>query len=570
MAYKDHSIKDIVKKISDNEVYLPAIQRKFVWSYEQIERLFDSIMLGYPIGTFLFWSLEKSAADRYTFYTFLRHFHERDNTLNEKAPTPNMKENIIGVLDGQQRLSSLYLALQGSYAYKKPRARWDNDEAFPIRELYFNLLKDTKDSHDDVTYSFKFLTEEESKVKDDNVLWFPVKTSLTWDDADDPMDYVTTNNLFKNVSVIKNLSKLWQRITIDKVINYFEVKNNDLDEILDIFIRVNSGGTVLSKSDLLFSTIIANWESGREKIENLIISINKKGPGFNFDTDFVMRACLVLMDSSVLFNIKNFKPETVHKIKNDWKKIEESIIVVVDFLVKCGFSKETLISKNAIIPIIYFVYKDGTWNEGNQKEFQKYLIVSLIKQIFGGKGDQVLESIRGFLRQRNNINNEFILKSTNFIFNDFKSIKLPADKNFRVDDDDLEEIFTTKKGAYSFMTLSILYPQLKFDQVQFHQDHIHPSASFNSNEFQKIGLTVEEGSRWLEIKDTLPNLQLLEGSENQSKKDTSFEIWFSKLKRTDDYKNTHYIPNTDLQFENFTEFYKQRKEILRSKLKTFF
>lgn len=81
MSYKAISIKEIVSMISNNEVYLPAIQRKFVWSHEQIERLFDSIMLGYPIGTFLFWTVKKEKVNDYKFYKFIQDYHERDKCL---------------------------------------------------------------------------------------------------------------------------------------------------------------------------------------------------------------------------------------------------------------------------------------------------------------------------------------------------------------------------------------------------------------------------------------------------------------------------------------------------------
>lgn len=98
-----------------------------------------------------------------------------------------MKENIIGVLDGQQRLSSLYLALQGTYSYMTPRARWDNDEAFPNRELYFNILKNSKNENDSVTYSFKLLTISEKEKE--NEFCVPVKIALLWKGANDPINY---------------------------------------------------------------------------------------------------------------------------------------------------------------------------------------------------------------------------------------------------------------------------------------------------------------------------------------------------------------------------------------------
>ena len=107
--YYEETISDVIKRIDSNQLFLPALQRKFVWKTEQIEGLFDSIMQGYPIGTFLFWELnDKNAIQNYLFYEFVDHYHQR-NTRNEEAKLPG-RNKIISVLDGQQRLTSLNIA----------------------------------------------------------------------------------------------------------------------------------------------------------------------------------------------------------------------------------------------------------------------------------------------------------------------------------------------------------------------------------------------------------------------------------------------------------------------------
>lgn len=113
MSYNKMKIIDVLEKIRSNSMYLPAIQRKFVWETDKIETLFDSLMRNFPIGTFLFWKVERPELDNYVFYKFLQNYHERDKWFNEKAPAPEIRDEILGVLDGQQRLSSLYIALQG-------------------------------------------------------------------------------------------------------------------------------------------------------------------------------------------------------------------------------------------------------------------------------------------------------------------------------------------------------------------------------------------------------------------------------------------------------------------------
>ena len=79
MAYSSLSIQQLITDITDNKYFLPAIQRKFVWGEEKICKLFNSIMRDYPIGTFLFWELSAEKANEYTFYEFLKNYHERDS-----------------------------------------------------------------------------------------------------------------------------------------------------------------------------------------------------------------------------------------------------------------------------------------------------------------------------------------------------------------------------------------------------------------------------------------------------------------------------------------------------------
>jgi uncharacterized protein with ParB-like and HNH nuclease domain len=139
--------------IGSNKLYLPAIQRKFVWEHEKIESLFDSIMRNFPIGTFLFWFL-KGDKDDYTFYKFLDGYHERHKYENQIAPKPELKDEIIGVLDGQQRLSSMYIPLQFSYSYRMPHARKENAESYPERFFYINLMKEQTQLQEDSLFEF--------------------------------------------------------------------------------------------------------------------------------------------------------------------------------------------------------------------------------------------------------------------------------------------------------------------------------------------------------------------------------------------------------------------------------
>ena len=595
MSYEQISVYDVVSKITQNEYYLPAIQRKLVWKYEQMESLFDSLMKGYPIGTFLFWYVSGDNKNNYTFYKFIQEYHERDRNRNEIAPRPELRETIVGVLDGQQRLGSLFIALQGSYAYKLPGARWANDASFPKRKCYLNILhvKSEMDLDEEFEYEFKFLTEGESHRSDETHLWFQIRGCLAWgkdpqidEYYDDLLENITLSeavrqSLKKHRNNIKStLRILHQRLVIEKLISYFKVEEQALDDVLVIFERVNSGGTVLSKSDLLFSTIVASWEEARSEIEELLDAIRKKGDGFYFNNDFIMRACLVLTDAPVLFKVRSFRKENIVKIRKEWENIRSAIENTVNMLVEFGFSGENLTSQNAVIPIAYYLLKGGSTDANSKKEIRKYLITALFKQTFSGQGDQVLNVIRAALRKevkKSESTTEYVLRDSSFILNSLSAAaNLPSGKTLKIVDSDIDGILDQEKGPGTFMALSLLYPNLKFSQVKFHQDHVHPFSLFSDSKLKSYGVPESKWDDWQKIRSQLPNLQLMEGAENISKNRTPFKDWLltndsegkPNVPDKEKYMRDNYIPgDTSLELTNFEDFFKKRRNILEAEIR---
>src|SRR5258706_9842326 len=99
------TVASALGRIQQTSYVLPAIQREFVWKPEQICRLFDSLMQGYPFGTFLFWKVEPEMSADFKFYGFVQNYHERDAAhCPELGTLPNRE--LTAVLDGQQRLTA--------------------------------------------------------------------------------------------------------------------------------------------------------------------------------------------------------------------------------------------------------------------------------------------------------------------------------------------------------------------------------------------------------------------------------------------------------------------------------
>ena len=567
MAYEKKNIRAVIEEINSRKIYLPAIQRKYVWDDDQITRLMDSIMLGYPIGTFLFWKVRKSIINKkeYSMYEFIKDFHERDVYKNPSAPQPfpigSDEETIWAVLDGQQRLTSLYIALQGSMSRKLPNKRWKNDDAFPIKELYLDLHSQRTDE-EDISYEFKFLTQEEAKKQKDDKLWYLVKDILKYSQDELVTDLIIPNG-WASDKVAKNISLLHTRLVGDEIINYFEVQTDSIDSVLDIFVRVNSGGTVLSKSDLLFSTIVSHWDKARDEIDKLLAEINKIGEGYKFSNDFIMRTCLYVLDMSVTLKVETFKKESVLKIKNNWENIRKTIKDTVDLLNEFGFNSENIISYVAVSPMVYYRFKGGNFDAESKSELRKYIVISQVRQVFGAATNSALTSIREALKAA---------PTDSFKMGNLLKVRFTGERTLRYTSEEIDAMFDTYEiGAYTFMLLSLLYPNLKYSQKGFHQDHMHPYAGFEESKIANLKLP--DGSiiddvrkdEWRRRRNTLANLQLLEGRENERKNATPLVDW---IEVTANSENAKYMPSdSSFELSHFEDFMDKRQKLMSDALK---
>ena len=290
------TIASALEKIDQNQYLLPAIQREFEWEHTRIEWLFDSIMRGYPISSFLFWEVNEQTAKGYKFYKFISEYRERYKTHNDEIST-NGLTSFNAILDGQQRLTSLYLGLKGSFAYKEYRKKWENTEAsIPTRQLYLNIDQELNNEEDGRVYEFKFLRNQDTKNQiiyksSTNVNWFKVGEILNLTNDEDLDNFVENLN---GAFARKAIRQLKRTINDYKLINFFLEKDQNIDKALNIFIRINSGGEPLNFSDLIMSIAVANWENNdaRQVIHSLVDNIRDKG--FLISKDFILKVFFVI------------------------------------------------------------------------------------------------------------------------------------------------------------------------------------------------------------------------------------------------------------------------------------
>ncbi|WP_231886412.1 DUF262 domain-containing protein, partial [Sulfitobacter sp. HI0054] len=156
------------------------------------------------------------------------------------------------------------------------------------------------------------------------------------------------------------LNRLFEVIRSNPNVAYYEEASQELNRVLNIFIRLNSGGTILSYSDLLLSIAVAQWTEldAREEIHSLVDTLNDIGAGFNFSHDFVLKAGLMLSDiASVGFKVDNFSKKNMALLQDNWPAIRSALTRTVQLASSFGLSGANLRAESSLLPIAYYLYK---------------------------------------------------------------------------------------------------------------------------------------------------------------------------------------------------------------------
>lgn len=562
------TIYQAIDRIRKNEYLLPSFQREYVWSAIQVENLFDSLMNDYPISSMLFWKVKGDSKNKYRFYKVLDKYIEKHHIHNDVFDT-NQVNDFSAVLDGQQRLTSLYLGLCGSYAYHSPRKSWANSEnSFPTRHLYLNITEVSNVESDENRYKFLFKDKSETNQKDiiiddnDNK-WFRVGRIISLRTEDyDIDDFADDNHLTREEK--KVVTKLGKVIFDKALINFYEEDTDDPDKAVNIFVRINSGGTKLEFSDILLSIAVASWtkKDARTEIYRLVDDVNSKG--FNISHDYILKSFLFLYHNEIKFKIRSFNNGFISLIEEKWDEIRSAISNLFDLLKTFGLDSYRLTSNNATLPILYYLYHRGIYKDfatsvrykDDRSKIRVWLLKTLLLRSFGQSADGVLAN------SRKAFSSDFVnIKIDNDIL-DFPSDKISQSikQNLDISKELIVELLDIQKdNRYAFAIMSMLYPNLDYKNNNFHLDHLHPATAFSDN----------DDHEWY-VHNSIVNLQMLDANENESKNAMPLEDWVSKetqngLSRTT-FLETHLIPDVDLSYEKFNDFVAERRKLLVKKL----
>lgn len=581
------TIEKAIQQIVSRKYLLPAIQRKFTWNTSQICTLFDSIMRGYPINTFMFWEVTApEVKQNFRFYQFLEHYCERFGENNPDFDTKGHGD-FHAAIDGQQRLTSLYIGLKGTYAYKISRRWWPknkDDSVLPPRRLYLNLAAPLEEEANEemMGFEFKFLTDQQFEGDQDKEgkCWFQVGDILDWSEAetnddvlDIVMDYLQEIDQTTNKFARKTLTRLYFAIRRDALIHYYNETSQAIDHVLDIFIRTNHGGTPLSFSDLLMSIAVANWKhDARQQIDDLVDAVRSAEMDFSINRDFVLKTSLMLTDTDVRFKVRNFTGDQVGKIEQEWEPIKASIKTTFRLIRSFGLNDWSLRAKNAAIPLAYYIYRKGLWDKidrpletyaDDKKLMRQWLHMSLLKSVFSGQTDTLLTTLRRIIRDHLN-DPDFPLAH---IIEEYRG----KSKDLRFDEDFIDRLLTTQKDDGScFSILALIQPNLDYSRP-LDKDHLHPGIAFSRKylegyEFLKQDPALRDIYSNSEYWNSIINLQLLDASRNRSKLDEPLQDWFVRQEELT-LAQLHIPESTSLRFEDFPAFVETRSQRLKQVFK---
>jgi hypothetical protein len=383
----DPTLFGLLSQIERDEIVLPAMQRPFVWKEDRIYKLIDSLLRGFPIGAVMLW--RTSTIQRYR-----RLPRDVDVELPEifTFETSIDTGNKYLVLDGQQRLTSVFAAFKGTYSHKR---------------LYIDALSGSSEGKDpgNEYYDCQFLSakaaEDLTKTSDGARKYFvPIQELIKINPVTaataahkKALELVLTEqeaerltDIYIRCATILGSSKSLQVITVDE-----DPSNlTPIEEILEIFVRVNSGGLVLQKSDLLMSLLDLKWNDIQPELQRLVRDINASRP-FRFSRDDVLKSLLLAHGAETRFDrlvadrkqvetLAQQLPAHIPAIKRAWEMLG---CILSD---SCRIYSERFFrgGHNAFLPFVLFLSMHEQLSNDDRRKIVIGIYLSIMSGIFGG------------------------------------------------------------------------------------------------------------------------------------------------------------------------------------------
>lgn len=603
--YKPESLMEIVEDIGKDKLVLPAMQRNFVWSEEKICRLFDSVMRGYPIGMFLFWEIDADKQEDYIFNSFIQNYEESRDKIYRGKPIKTKGKDVAAVLDGQQRMTSIYIGAKGSISSHIKGKSWDDKKSgFVKKYLCIDVLHKLNVDLDSDCYEFRFVQEnilnslqnekeillDDEGKKNEMIIkryWYPV--SKVFEDEFNPsdiQDYLEDNfsdsitkDERRSAKTILNI--LRNAVEKESVIKSHTCSKMGLTQVVEIFTRVNSGGEKLTSADLMLSIASGidpdkDFQAMIKQTMERVAKLSSSDSGVKVDKELLLTAGFMFTDakSVSLRKAENYSKDNIKPILNNWDCIEDALYYAIDYIKALGIDISKMTSKNVILPIAYYFYLnklDDKYKKKSSKSavkdriyIRQWILRAMITGVFSDSIPGTLVSYRNIIKAQR-VKKYFPLDS----------LLEGAVRRITITQEDVDDILNkwTKDDVRVYPLLAELCKR-KGTEI-YDIDHIWPQASFANKAIRakmpkaKDDVIKEFQSR----QNKLANLQLLVDCTNRTEKNGMlFEDWISKYPQSKDYYTNNLIPDDKglYKYERFIDFTNARKVILEEAIKDAF
>jgi hypothetical protein len=566
MSYTTETIAVVLPKLN-NSWYLPALQREFVWDTERICELFDSLMRAYPISSLLTWKVPDDARDDVEVYRFLNQGSDF-GAHNTRERAYGAKE-LTFVLDGQQRLTSLLIGLKGTYEIRRKYARTGENQ-----RLHLDLLRDGETADDQGLVSFGFEFRANSTSANRGSEWFEIARVLRYEGKLDALLEETRSKLARfhlteqEIELaIRNLTRLHSVVYRDESLTYHTETQGDQERMLEIFVRANSGGEPLSRSDLLLSNLTVHWKgmNAREEIKGYVDELNDKlNRGLSrsqwkasISQDFVLKACLVLLDLPIAYRISSFNKATCDRISDYWRDIKEALTQTVEAASWFGITGPTLTSANALAPIAYYLYRnpetrlmsESRDDAAKAQVIRRWLIMALLNGVFGGSSDSMLTKLREAIKRHGENGRMFPEGELDAAIREAK--RIPTN-----DRQAIKGVLDLQYGKpVTRLAQTLLFDERSWGVIPHDCDHIFPLDGFD-----------KYFKQYKELANKFGNLTLLSSAANNEKRAAPFEEWICQQEAG--FLERHLIPEMPelWKFEKFPEFLRERERLILDRL----
>ena len=348
------SIQDLLSQIGHGEILLPEFQRGYVWNRDQVRGLMQSLYRKHPTGHLLTWRTYKPS-------------------LVRGAQSTSNGHSLL-LLDGQQRLTTLYVLFEG-----KAPLFYEGESLY--FDLHFNMQ----------TEEFRFY---QTSRMENNPAWIGVHEFLR-EGLTTLLERIEQLNEDRRTIIQQNLARLSR---LDAVRNYTytvdQVSGDEfsVDQVVDIFNRVNSQGTPLTKADLALAHICSIWPEARAELR--AFSLKMKEFGFGVQLSFLVRCMAGVATGSIVLE-GTFMRTPAAELKSAWKKMQPAFEHLVGVLRHEAFigNLSDLPTDNVLVPVTLFLARHGGTfpSETIKRRFIRWLYLAGLWARYSGATETKLQ-----------------------------------------------------------------------------------------------------------------------------------------------------------------------------------